>query len=117
MDMKADDRHLNKTIKGIPKVKPIKEPQDCYKLGKIPSLLRAQLQSDNTMSFSEKVEMFKKRLLNAITHYFNDQKGTHASCSECGFIECEVDLSNSDVFILLSVEFLSSSFLIFSFQW
>ena len=105
VDMKADDRHLNKTIKdrvynamnantrirkGIPKVKPIKEPQDCYKLGKIPSLLRAQLQSDNTMSFSEKVEMFKKRLLNAITHYFNDQKGTHASCSECGFIECEV---------------------------
>ena len=92
VDMKADDRHLNKTIKdrvynamnantrirkGIPKVKPIKEPQDCYKLGKIPSLLRAQLQSDNTMSFSEKVEMFKKRLLNPITHYFNVQKGTH----------------------------------------
>ena len=46
VDMKADDRHLNKTIKdcvynamnantrvrkGQPKAKPLKEPWDCYK--------------------------------------------------------------------------------------
>ena len=67
VDMKADNRHLHKTIKdrvynamnantrirkGVPKVKPIKEPQECYKLGKIPSLIRAQLQADNNMTFS-----------------------------------------------------------------
>ena len=90
VDMKAGDRHLNKTIKdrvynamnantrtrkGAPKVKPIKEPQDCYKLGRLPSLLRAQLQADNSISFEEKVIMFQTRLLNAITHYFNDERG------------------------------------------
>ena len=105
VDMKADDRHLNKTIKdrvynamnantrirkGAPKVKPIKEPQDCYKLGKIPSLIRAQLQGDESISFSAKVELFQTRVLNAIKHYFNDEKGTHTSCLECGFSDCEV---------------------------
>ena len=105
VDMKADDRHLNKTIKdrvynamnantrilkGHPKAKPIKEPQDCYKLGRLPSLLRAQLQGDATLSFTQKVEMFQKRLLNALPHYFNDDTGRHASCLECGFLECEV---------------------------
>ena len=65
VDMKADDRHLNKTIKdrvynamnantrirkGVPKVKPIKEPQDFDKLGKIPSLVHAQLQADNNIT-------------------------------------------------------------------
>jgi len=105
VDMKADDRHLNKTIKdrvynamnanvvtrkGLPKCKPIKEPQDCYKLGKIPSLLRAQLQADNSISFVEKVTMFQTRLLNSLKHYFNDEKGTRASCAACGFYDCEV---------------------------
>ena len=105
VDMKADDRHLNKTIKdrvynamnanvvtrkGLPKCKPIKEPQDCYKLGKIPSLLRAQLQADNSISFVEKVTLFQTRLLNSLKHYFNDEKGTHASCAACGFYDCEV---------------------------
>ena len=48
VDMRADDRHLNKTsndrmynamnkntttVKGQPKVKPMKDPHDCYKLG------------------------------------------------------------------------------------
>jgi hypothetical protein len=101
VDMKADDRHLNKTIKdrvynamnantvirkGQPKAKPLKEPQDCYKLGKLPSLLRAQLQANNTISFDEKVELFQKRVKNALVHYFNDEKGKHASCMECGFL-------------------------------
>ena len=105
VDMKADDRHLNKTIKdrvynamnantvirkGQPKAKPLKEPQDCYKLGKLPSLLRAQLQANNTISFDEKVDLFQKRVKNALVHYFNDEKGKHASCMECGFLECEV---------------------------
>ena len=105
VDMKADDRHLNKTIKdrvynamnanirvrkGTPKCKPIKEPQDCYKLGKLPSLLRAQLQAQNNMSFEEKVDKFQKRLRNALAHYFNDEKGKHSSCMECGFEDCEV---------------------------
>ena len=105
VDMKADDRHLNKTIKdrvynamnantrirkGLPKVKPLKEPQDCYKLGRLPSLIRAQLQADNCISFADKVEMFQKKLRNAVKHYFNEEKGVHASCMECGFVECEV---------------------------
>ena len=105
VDMKADDRHLNKTIKdrvynamnantrlrkGAPKVKPLKEPQDCYKLGRLPSLLRAQLQADSTIEFGEKVKMFQLRLKNAVTHYFNDDKGKHVSCMKCGFLECEV---------------------------
>ena len=105
VDMKADDPYLNKTIKdrvynamnantrirkGHPKAKPIKEPQDCYKLGRLPSLLRAQLQGDATLSFTQKVEMFQKRMLNALPHYFNDDTGRHASCLECGFLECEV---------------------------
>jgi hypothetical protein len=105
VDMKADDRHLNKTIKdrvynamnantrilkGHPKAKPIKEPQDCYKLGRLPSLLRAQLQGDATLSFTQKVEMFQKRLLNVLPYYFNDDTGRHASCLECGFLECQV---------------------------
>ena len=105
VDMKANDRHLNKTIKdrvynamnanirvrkGTPKCKPIKEPQDCYKLGKLPSLLRAQLQAQNNMSFEEKVDKFQKRLRNALAHYFNDEKGKHSSCMECGFEDCEV---------------------------
>ena len=105
MHMKADNRRLNKTIKdrvynamnanirvrkGTPKCKPIKEPQDCYKLGKLPSLLRAQLQAQNNMSFEEKVDKFQKRLRNALAHYFNDEKGKHSSCMECGFEDCEV---------------------------
>ena len=105
VDMKADDRHLNKTIKdrvynaknantvickGQPKAKPLKVPQDCYKLGKLPSLLRAQLQANNTISFDEKVDLFQKRVKNALVHYFNDEKGKHGSCMECGFLECEV---------------------------
>ena len=34
--------------------------------------------------------MFQTRVLNAIKHYFNDEKGTHTSCLECGFSDCEV---------------------------
>ena len=106
----AEDRHLNKTIKdrvynamnantrilkGHPKAKPIKEPQDCYKLGRLPSLLRAQLQGDATLSFTQKVEMFQKRLLNALPHYFNDDTGRHASCLECGFWNAKLCRLNS----------------------
>ena len=105
VDMKADDRHLNKTIKdrvynamnantrvrkGQPKAKPLKEPQDCYKLGRLPSLLRSQLQSQRELSFSDKVQLFQKRLSNAIKHYFNDDKENHNSCLQCGFLDCEV---------------------------
>ena len=105
VDMKADDRHLNKTIKdrvynamnantrirkGQPKAKPLKEPQDCYKLGRFPSLIRAQLQADTSIPFSVQVHLFQERLLNGLKHYFNDDNGKHASCVQCGFVECEV---------------------------
>ena len=105
VDMKAVDRHLNKTIKdrvynamnantrirkGQPKAKPLKEPQDCYKLGRFPSLIRAQLQADTSIPFSVQVHLFQERLLNGLKHYFNDDNGKHASCVQCGFVECEV---------------------------
>ena len=59
-------------------------------MGRLPSLLHAQLQADNSITFEEKVIIFQTRLLNAITHYFNDERGHHNSCRNCGFLECEV---------------------------
>ena len=34
--------------------------------------------------------MLQKRLLNALTHDFNDVKSRHTSFLECGFLECKV---------------------------
>ena len=74
VDMKADDRHLNKTIKD-----------------RVYNAMNANVVTRNTsISFNEKVKLFQTIVINSLKHYFNDEKGIHRSCAACGFYDCEV---------------------------